>query len=194
LKWLDTHTTTKTAWAACERGDWMLWLLGRLSGKPGSNARRKLVLCVCECARLAMKHVKKGEKRPLKAIETAEAWARREGGVLLSDVQKSAASAAANAATASSYTYAAVYAAASYAYAASYAAVSAAANAAAASASSYTYAAVYAAASYAYAAASAAADASAAYAAYAAARLKTLKHCADIVRKHYPNPPRISKP
>ena len=160
LKWLDTHTTTKTAWAACERGDWMLWLLGRLSGKPGSNARRKLVLCVCECARLAMKHVKKGEKRPLKAIETAEAWARREGGVLLSDVQKSAASAAANAATASSYTYAAVYAAASYAYAA----------------------------------ASAAADASAAYAAYAAARLKTLKHCADIVRKHYPNPPRISKP
>jgi hypothetical protein len=113
-------------WDECERGDWMLWLCGRLSGKPGSDARKKLVLCACECARLSLKHVRAGEDRPRVAIETAERWARGDESVSLADVRKAAASAyaasAAYAAYAAAYAaYAAAYAAyggAAYAYAA----------------------------------------------------------------------------
>ena len=43
----------------------MLWLLGKQSGPPESKSRKKLVLSACKCARLALKHVPKGEKRPL---------------------------------------------------------------------------------------------------------------------------------
>jgi len=113
------------AWDACEDGRWMLWLAGRLSGDRESDTRRALVLCACECARLALKHVKPGEERPLRAIETAECWARREEGVTIEQVRAAAA-----------YADAAAYAAAAYAAyaAAAYAADDAAYAAAAASA------------------------------------------------------------
>ena len=146
VDWCKQFKTSQEAWNKCERGDWMLWLIGRLSGKPESKSRKKLVLTACKCARLSLKYVPKCEKRPLQAIQTAEKWARGETGVSLQDV-RTAADAAAYAAYA---THAAAYAA----YAAD------------------------------------AADA--AYAAYAAAdasyavRTKTLKKCADIVRKEYP--------
>ena len=29
LAWAAQQTDAEAAWAACERGDWMLWLLGR---------------------------------------------------------------------------------------------------------------------------------------------------------------------
>ncbi len=91
--WADNFDTIEMAWAACERGDWMLWLLGKCSGdSSGSDSRKKLVLTACECARLALPFVTKGETRPLKAIETAEAWARGDG-VSLEDVTKAAAAA-----------------------------------------------------------------------------------------------------
>ena len=35
-----------------------------------------VVMAACKCARLALKHVQKGEDRPLKAIQTAEAWCK----------------------------------------------------------------------------------------------------------------------
>ena len=78
------------AWAECECGDWMLWLLGRLSGEPGSDARRRLVLAACACARLVLHLVPDGEDRPRVAIETAERWARGENGVSLDDVRRAA--------------------------------------------------------------------------------------------------------
>ena len=43
--------TLQAAWDACERGDWMLWWAGKKSGEPKSDARKKLVLAACECAR-----------------------------------------------------------------------------------------------------------------------------------------------
>ena len=55
------------AWNECHRGDWMLWLAGRLAGEPGSDARRPLVLAACECARLALPYVKEGELRPMRS-------------------------------------------------------------------------------------------------------------------------------
>ncbi len=117
VEWAKTFGALDDAWKACERGDWMLWLLGKQAGPPESDSRKKLVLTACACARLALPHVKKGDRRSLKAIETAEAWARGDTGVTLQMVRDAAAADA----------YAAAYAAAAYAaaYAATYAAYAA---------------------------------------------------------------------
>jgi len=165
--WAEQFDSPQEAWDSCERGDWMLWLLGKQSGKPGTKSRKKLVLTACKCARLSLKYVSKGEKRPLKAIQIAEKYAKGIEGITLQDVMNAAAYAAA--------AYAAAYAT----YAAAYAAYAADDDAAAA-----------------YAAAAADADDAAAYAADAAyvayvaydddAKQKILKKCADIVRKDYP--------
>ena len=154
-KWAEGKTLDE-AWATCPRGDWMLWL----AGKAGVE-RKTVVLAACACARLALKHVPKGEKRPLAAIETAEAWARGDNGMTLDMVRKAARAAA--------YAYAAsTYAAAAYAaYAASAAAYAASA------ADADAYAAAYA------SAADADADA-------ADARKEALAKCAVLVRGAIP--------
>jgi len=125
IQWAENYTSLQKAWDNCERGDWILWLIGKQAGKPESKSRKKLVLTACKCARLALKHVPKNEKRPLKAIQTAEKWAKGDNNISLQDVRSAAA-----------------YAAAAYA-----------------------------------------AD---------AARNKTLKKCANIVRKNYPKAPKIN--
>ena len=176
------YQTSTELWADCKRGDWMLWLIGKLSGEPGSDKRKRLVLTACKCARLALLYVPKDELRPLLAIETAEQWAKGENKVTLDDVRKAAsASYTASASSAAAAVYAAAAAAAAAACAADVADVAAAADAA--------YAAAYAAdvavdaAAYAVdAAAYAAADAAA-----AAVRQTVLSQCADIVRTDYPN-------
>ena len=137
VEWAKQFSSLQKAWDKCERGDWMLWLVGNMSHNVKS--RKKLVLCACECARLSLKYVKKGETRPVIAIETAEKLVMGEASI---NEVRIAADAAYGAAA---------YAAAAYAAYAAYGA--------------------------------------AAYA--AAARLKTLKKCADIVRKHYPKCPKI---
>ena len=168
------------AWKDSNRGDWMLWLCGRMADKPGWPTRKEVVLAACDCAELALKHVPAGEDRPRKCIETVRAWAA--GTATLDDVLTARRAAAVYAADA----YAA-YAADAYAadaYAASYAAYAAYTAAYAAYATDAAYAADYAA-SYtaAYAAYSAAA-----YTAYATdatdnrVRAKTLAKCADLVR------------
>jgi hypothetical protein len=165
-EWAKGYPDLPSAWAACPRADWMLWLAAKAIGKPGSAAHRQLVLVACACARYALPHVKAGEGRPVAAIEIAERWARREKGVTIEQVRAAAAAAAADAAYAAAAAYAA-YAAADAAYDAAYAAAADAA-----------YDAAYA----------AAADA-----AYAAAwqrrRDEVLAELADLVRTYYPEPP-----
>jgi len=163
--------------AKCDRGDWLLWLLGNMADKDGWATRKQVVLMACACVEPSLKYVAKDEKRPAEAIRIARLWC--EGKATLQEV-RNAADAAADAA------YAAADAAA---YAAADAAAADAAYAAAAAADA-AYAA-YAAADAAYAAADAAAYAAADAAAYAAAdaaaadaaRGKSLKESADIVRK-----------
>ena len=128
VRWFAKQRTPLLAWRDCKRPDWLLWFAGKQAGEPGCASRRTLVMCVCECARLALPHVAAGEKRPLQAIETAEAWARGDAGVTLKQVQ-----AAANAA------YVAAYAA--YAANAANAAIAADAAANAANAANAAYAA-----------------------------------------------------
>ena len=96
------YETSQELWNDCKRGDWMLWLAGKMSGKLGDERRKLLTLTACKCARLALPFVPASEKRPLIAIETAEKWAIDEDGVTIDDVRDAAyaANAAYNAARA----------------------------------------------------------------------------------------------
>jgi hypothetical protein len=118
----DYGADLERAWNECPRGDYLLWI----AAKIGVD-RKLVVLAACACARLALRHVKPGEDRPLKAIETAEAWTRGEA--TIEQVQQAAAYAAAAAAYAAADADAAAYAAAAAAYAAAAAAYAAAAAA-----------------------------------------------------------------
>ena len=118
IEWAKQFNSIQEAWDNCERGDWMLWLLGKQVGSPRSKSRKELVLIACKCARLSLKYVPKSEKRPLKAIQTAEKWVRGEA--TLRQVRY-----AAYAARAAYAAYAADAAVAAYAADAAYAAYAA---------------------------------------------------------------------
>src|SRR5262245_34769332 len=70
VAWADARDW-QAAWDECDRGDWLLWIAARLGVE-----RRTVVWAACKCARLALRHIPNGEKRPLKAIQTAEAWCK----------------------------------------------------------------------------------------------------------------------
>ena len=108
-EWAATQETPAKAWASCERGDWMLWWCGKLSGASEGKGRKLLVLAACDCARLSLKYVKAGEERPLKAIETAERWAH--GKATIAEVCAAAYAAYADDAAAAAAAAAAAYAA-----------------------------------------------------------------------------------
>ena len=121
--WMRKQPTAAKAWAACPRGDWLLWIAARTCA-PGSAEHKSVVLAACACARTALKHVTSGDKRPLRAIEAAERWTRGEAtiGEVMNARAASVAAAASSAADAASdaAAYAAAYAAAdaaAYAYA-----------------------------------------------------------------------------
>ena len=155
-------------WKTCKRGDWLLWLCGKMADKPNWPTHKEVVLAVCDCAELSLKHVPAGEERPRKCLETARAWAA--GNATTDEVRM------ARRAAYAAYAYVAAYAVASDA---AYAVASAAANAVA-NASAVASAAAYAADAAAYAAYAAAYAAdSAAYAAHT----KILAKCAVLIRK-----------
>jgi len=205
VKWVKScpAKTDQEVWSTCERGDWMLWLIGAVA-RNDTVKRKRLVLTACKCARLALTHVPEGEKRPLIAIETAEKWANDDDSITIADVKAAAAAAHTAAYVAADAAYVAADVAADAAYDAAYVAADVAADAAdvaadvaayvAADVAAYVAAdvAAYAAdaAAAAAAAADAAADAAAAVAADAyaadAARMKTLAECARITLADWP--------
>ncbi len=99
-------------WKTCKRGDWLLWLCGKMADKPDWPTRKEVVLAACDCAELSLKHVSSGENRPRKCIETTRAWA--SGNATLDEVRAVRRSAA-EAAAAAEAAYAAADAAAAYA-------------------------------------------------------------------------------
>jgi len=168
----DTKGAPAQLWAKCERGDWMLWLAGRVCD------RKLVVLSACDIARGAVaKHVKGNAKVTIEhQILILERWCdgletdaamRDARDVLWTNRQKLWADAAAYA-YADAAAYAAAYAASAYADAAAYAYADAAA-----------YAAAYA------ASADAVADAADAVAS-ASARKKSLKASCVLVRARIP--------
>jgi hypothetical protein len=172
-----------TVWETCERGDWMLWLLGKMADKPSWLTRKEVVGIACDCAETALKYVKPGETRPAECIAVVRKWIAGTATIGEVKIVRIAAEAAAAYADAAAEAYAAeAYAAAAYAaadadadaYAAAYADAAAeaaayvAAYAAEAAEAAAAYAAAEAADAYAYAAAAYVAYAAAAYVAYAA--------------------------
>ncbi|MDE2099233.1 MAG: hypothetical protein KGL39_18410, partial [Patescibacteria group bacterium] len=63
-------------WNACHRGDWLLWLVGRMADEPGWPTRQQVALAACDCAESALQFIEPGEDRPRAAIEMARKWAR----------------------------------------------------------------------------------------------------------------------
>jgi len=174
------YTTSQELWADCKRADWMLWLIGKASGEPWCDKRRKLVKTTCRCVRTVYDLMPQKSKD---CLELFERWANGEDvpqPVLLAASYATPAAAAAvyaaYAADATRAVYATCAAAAAHATRAVYA-VYAAADAAA-----HATHAVYAV----YAAADAAAHAS--YATRATDDIKAaLAAFADMVREDYPD-------
>ena len=155
----------RAAWEACEDARELLRLLTYVD----HNAA---VLAACACARTALKYIPPGEDRPLKAIQTAEAWTRGEA--TEEQCREAASAARAAAARAADAAWAAAHAASAAASAAAYAAAYAAAAAAAHAAAAAAHAAV--------AAAHAAADAELGSNKWQRVYDQTLRELADVVR------------
>jgi len=173
VEWVKSHDgTSAECWQDCERGDWMAWL----AAKTKSVTRRQLVGALADCAALSLKYYEAeypDDKRVRECINTCRRYAKGEA----TDEELKEAAYTAHTAAYAAYT----------AHTAAYAANAANAAYAAAYAAAYTaHTAAYAAAYTAYATAAAY---TAAYAAYAdaAAGIKTLKRCANIFRKHFPD-------
>ena len=86
VEWARGYRSLAAAWAACERGDWMLWLAARLSGRPGSKSRRLVVLAAADCAATALQYVREGETRPAKCVGLCQRYGRGDAGVTLAQV------------------------------------------------------------------------------------------------------------
>jgi hypothetical protein len=78
MQWAKGFTSFDDAWKACPRGDWMLWLLGKLAGPPEGDARRRLVRAAVSCARTALVHVKDEKSRAAtkRCLDVALAWSK----------------------------------------------------------------------------------------------------------------------
>jgi len=92
LAWAAAYGSAwDTALAACPKRAWLFWLYGGLHARA-LVPRQPLVIAACLCAREVMHLLPAGEERPLRAIETAEAWCRGEAS--LDDVRAAAYAAA----------------------------------------------------------------------------------------------------
>lgn len=78
VDWLraEKHPTLAAAWAACPRGDWLLWLVLECAGND--QVCVLLALAAADCAELGLHYIPVGEDRPRQAIEIVRAWARGE--------------------------------------------------------------------------------------------------------------------
>lgn len=63
--------TFDECWRDCTRGDWMLWLAGRLQ-----IDRKKITQVACSCVRLAFPYAGKNVKDIESKLESVEAWAK----------------------------------------------------------------------------------------------------------------------
>ena len=114
LQWAAGFDTFDAAWQACERGDWMLWILGKLSGPPESERRKKLALAAADCAELSLPVYEKrypNDPRVRDCIRACRNWAN--GNATIEELRKARMAAAyAAAAAADAADAAAAYAAA----------------------------------------------------------------------------------
>ena len=65
VKWADQFKSMQEVWDNCKRGDWMLWLAGKVCGGQRSKSRKVLVSAACEYARTAWKWMSKEGKKTI---------------------------------------------------------------------------------------------------------------------------------
>jgi len=70
--WAVTQPDLRTAWAVCQRADWMLWLAAMLLPRP------VVVLAACDCAETAVHLIEDGglQMNALLALHIAREWAQ----------------------------------------------------------------------------------------------------------------------
>jgi hypothetical protein len=73
LEFARDHADLPAAWAACQRGDWLLWLAARLARSPAEQ--RAVVQAAAACARSALDRLPQVDPRLRHAIDAAETWA-----------------------------------------------------------------------------------------------------------------------
>lgn len=74
--WSKKYASPQEAWGKCDRGDWMVWLIGRCDkSEPYSDQRKPLVKVVLKCARLAWHLMLQKAKE---CIELHERWVNNE--------------------------------------------------------------------------------------------------------------------
>lgn len=172
LEWCQGYDSPQAAWAACDRGDWMLWYAGMMSGPPSSDSRRKLVGAVADCLHVAVPYAGSSRKLVTTVSYLCQEYSLRASDISLSDLHD-ATEDATETATNVSLTYAAYAAHAALRTAYDDAAEHARYTAYAASQAAYEHAIL---------------TEDTAWA-YATAQRRVLEQCADIMHRHYPTPP-----
>jgi hypothetical protein len=71
-EWARAYRDLSAAWAACDRGDWLLWLAAQHA--VSEIELRSVVRAAAACARLALPVVPSDQPGPRRAIEAAERW------------------------------------------------------------------------------------------------------------------------
>ena len=99
VEWAKAYYSIEDAWQVCERGDWMLWLAGRVSGKPWSDSRRPLTAAAVECARLALPIYEQRHPGDARVRECLDLFARWAGGEAIARAELGRVRTAATAAT-----------------------------------------------------------------------------------------------
>jgi hypothetical protein len=54
VEWAKDYASLEEAWNACERADWMMWLLAKMAGKKGWPIKREIVSLACDFAQDAL--------------------------------------------------------------------------------------------------------------------------------------------
>lgn len=76
LQWAKGYTSATKAWRECQRGDCMLWLVGKqITSPPWSDSRKPLLACCLDCAE-TVKHLwpKERAKKIIAAIGVLREW------------------------------------------------------------------------------------------------------------------------
>ena len=98
VTWASRRRNPQKAWAECQDGSWMLWLIGRCTtSAPWSDERKPLAAASVACARLALPIYETrypGDDRVRRCLDVTEAWTRGEATVGELQAARSAAAAA----------------------------------------------------------------------------------------------------
>jgi hypothetical protein len=78
--WATTVPSIETGWRECPKAEWMLWILGHMSGGPDSPSRKRLVKCLVDFARIVPRfnEPKDMEEIRQKILCACEQYANRE--------------------------------------------------------------------------------------------------------------------